>query len=245
MAVQKGPTGIQVSWTPPTPLGDTTGYRIYYSGGGSGSVNVSGRSTNNYLLTDLKNGATYTISIVGISEHFFSDSVDYPNSIPLSELFSKYILLELHSKEHRISSNRRPGVYFLRDFADPAFIYSRFLPRPPTLRSAHKGRNSLQLVRPYGKPRERQAHSRAFNVKDTSKHLFCAIGVAVGEVQLEPLSLPRGACGQRATPPSWYGPTRRLIEARRSFAILPLIPPAYKEGQCVFEGGVYSKQYGT
>ena len=113
MAVQKGPTGIQVSWTPPTPLGDTTGYRIYYSGAGSGSVNVSGRSTNNYLLTDLKNGATYTISIVGISEHFFSDSVDYPNSIPLSEFFSKYILLKLHSKEYRISSNRRPGVYFL------------------------------------------------------------------------------------------------------------------------------------
>jgi len=70
-------------------------------------VNVSGRSTYNHLLTDLKNGATYSISIVGISEHFFSDSVDYPNSIPLSEFFSKYILLKLHSKEYRISSNRR------------------------------------------------------------------------------------------------------------------------------------------
>ena len=99
MAVQKGPTGIQVSWAPPTPLGDTTGYRIYYSGDGSGSVNVSGRSTNNHLLTDLKNGATYTISIVGISEHFFSDSVDYPNSIPLSEFFYKYILLELYTQQ--------------------------------------------------------------------------------------------------------------------------------------------------
>jgi len=41
------------------------------------------------------------------------------------------------------------------------------------------------LVQPYGKPRERQVHSRAFNMKDTSKHLFCAIGVAVGEVQLD------------------------------------------------------------
>ena len=86
MAVQEGPTGIRVSWTPPTPLGDTTGYRIYYSGGSSGSVDVSSGSTDNHLLTGLQNGASYTISIVGTSEHFFSDRVDYPNSITLSEL---------------------------------------------------------------------------------------------------------------------------------------------------------------
>ena len=86
MAVQEGPTGIQVSWTPPTPLGDTTGYRIYYSGGSSGSVNVSGGSTDNHLLTGLQNRASYTISIVGTSEHLPSDRVDYPNSITLSEL---------------------------------------------------------------------------------------------------------------------------------------------------------------
>ena len=85
MAVQEGLTGIRVSWTPPTPLGDTTGYRIYYSGGSSGSVDVSGGSTDNHLLTGLQNGASYTISIVGTSEHFFSDRVDYPNSITLSE----------------------------------------------------------------------------------------------------------------------------------------------------------------
>ena len=60
MAVQEGPTGIRVSWTPPTPLGDTTGYRIYYSGGSSGSVDVSGGSTDNHLLTGLQNGANYT-----------------------------------------------------------------------------------------------------------------------------------------------------------------------------------------
>ena len=63
----------------------------------------------------------------------------------------------------------------------------------------------------------------------------------VGEVQLTPLSLPCGARGQRATPPSW---TRRLIKARRLFAILPLIPPAFKRGRRLLEGGVYSKQYG-
>ena len=86
MAVQEGLTGIRVSWTPPTPLGDTTGYRIYYSGGSSGSVDVSGGSTEHHLLTGLHNGANYTISIVGTSEHFFSDRVDYPNGITLSEL---------------------------------------------------------------------------------------------------------------------------------------------------------------
>ena len=82
---QEGPTGIRVFWTPPTPLGDTTGYRIYYSGGSSGSVDVSGGSSDDHLLTSLQNGDSYTISIVGTSEHFPSDRVDYPNSIPLSE----------------------------------------------------------------------------------------------------------------------------------------------------------------
>ena len=86
MAVQEGPTAIRVSWTPPTPLGGTTGYRIYYSGGSSGSVNVSGGSTDNHLLFGLQNGVSYTISIVGTSEHLPSDRVDYPNSIILSEL---------------------------------------------------------------------------------------------------------------------------------------------------------------
>ena len=85
-AVQEGPTSIQVSWTPPTPLGDTTGYRIYYSGGSNGSVDVSGGSTDSHLLADLQIGASYNISIVGTSEHFFSDHVEYL-SITMSELF--------------------------------------------------------------------------------------------------------------------------------------------------------------
>ena len=67
MAVQEGPTSIRVSWSPPTPLGDTTGYRIYYSGGSSGSVDVIDGSTDNYLLTGLQNGHTYNISIVTLA----------------------------------------------------------------------------------------------------------------------------------------------------------------------------------
>ena len=75
MAVQEGLTSIRVSWSPPTPLGDTTGYRIYYSGGSSGSMDVSDGSTNNYLLTGLQNGESYTISIVATSQHLPSESV--------------------------------------------------------------------------------------------------------------------------------------------------------------------------
>ena len=68
MAVQEGLTGIRVSWSPPTPLEDTTGYRIYYSGGGSsGSKDVSDGSTDNDLLSGLQNGGIYTISIVTLA----------------------------------------------------------------------------------------------------------------------------------------------------------------------------------
>ena len=84
MAVQESPTAIRVSWTPPTPLGDTTGYIIYYSGGSRGRVDVG--ETDNHLLTDLQNGDSYNISIVGKSAHFFSERVFYPSSLPLSEL---------------------------------------------------------------------------------------------------------------------------------------------------------------
>ena len=87
MAVQEDPTSIQVSWTPPTPLGDTTGYRIYYSGGSNGSVDISGGSTDNHVLTGLRNGASYNISIMGTSNHLPSSQELYPRSIPLCELY--------------------------------------------------------------------------------------------------------------------------------------------------------------
>ena len=86
MAVQEGPTSIRVSWSPPTPLGDTTGYRIYYSGGSSGSVNVSDGSIDNYLLTGLQNGESYTISIVATSQHLPSDTLVI--NIPLCKSIS-------------------------------------------------------------------------------------------------------------------------------------------------------------
>ena len=75
MAVQEGTTSVRVSWSPHTPLGDTTGYRISYSGGRSGSVDVSDGSTDNYLLTGLQIGDSYTISIVGTSQHLPSQAL--------------------------------------------------------------------------------------------------------------------------------------------------------------------------
>ena len=77
MAVQEGLTSIRVSWT---PSNDATGYTISYTGGGSrDTVNVSGGSIDNYLLTGLDMEASYTISIVATSQHFFSGSVEIPD----------------------------------------------------------------------------------------------------------------------------------------------------------------------
>ena len=88
MAVQEGLTSVRVSWSPPSPLGDTTGYRISYSGGSSGSVDVSDGSTDNYLLTRLQNGASYTISIMGTSQHLPSEKVELDTDIDLGEMIS-------------------------------------------------------------------------------------------------------------------------------------------------------------
>ena len=85
--VQEGITRIRISWTPPTPLGDTTGYRIYYSGGSSGREDISGGSTHNHLLTGLENEAKFIISIVGTSDNLPSERVEYSNIIKLGKLF--------------------------------------------------------------------------------------------------------------------------------------------------------------
>ena len=81
MAVQDGPTSIRVTWTPPSPLGDTTGYRISYTGGGgsSDSVDVDDGNTNSHTLMGLTNGETYTISIMGTA----SSSSDLLPSAPV------------------------------------------------------------------------------------------------------------------------------------------------------------------
>ena len=85
-AVQDDPTSITVTWTPPSPLEDTTGYRISFTGGND--VDIDGGSTNSYTLTGLTNGQTYTISIVATSEHLFSDATTFEISLSKREIGS-------------------------------------------------------------------------------------------------------------------------------------------------------------
>ena len=91
-AVRDGPTSILVSWSPSS---NATGYRIDYdiSGGGGGSVSVSGGSTDNETLTGLQNGDTYTISIVATSELLPSESVAADMSVGLCESKCIYFIL--------------------------------------------------------------------------------------------------------------------------------------------------------
>ena len=86
--VQDGPTSILVSWSPPNPLGDTTGYRIDYTDGSSSdNVTVDDGSTDTYTLTGLQNGATYTISIMATSETSLpSESVEADMMVSLGKL---------------------------------------------------------------------------------------------------------------------------------------------------------------
>ena len=87
-AVQENQTSIHLYWSPPSPLGDTTGYIISYTGGSSGSVTVSGGSIDNYLLTGLVMETRYTISIVATSEHFFSDSLEIDITLGERDIFA-------------------------------------------------------------------------------------------------------------------------------------------------------------
>ena len=87
-AVQDGPTSIRVSWTPPSPLGDTTGYRISFTGRGISG----GNSMSHTLTTGLTNGETYTISIVATSNFLPNTTVTVDMDVGLGE-WTKMITL--------------------------------------------------------------------------------------------------------------------------------------------------------
>ena len=89
MAVPTGLTSIRVSWNRSS---DATGYVISYTGGGSsGSVIVSGGSTDERVLTGLVNGGIYTISIMTTSTGFPSGSVEVMD-VRLSKYHHGHIL---------------------------------------------------------------------------------------------------------------------------------------------------------
>ena len=77
---RKSPTSVSIDWTPPDPLGHTTGYSItYYSSVGTANTPnytvipvLGGLLTNSYLLSRLRDGGSYYVSVEGVSEHFCS-----------------------------------------------------------------------------------------------------------------------------------------------------------------------------
>ena len=70
---QDGETTIVITWTTPTPLGDTTGYRVDYTT--DSNTAVSDASTSTISLTSLEPGHQYSISVFGLSEHLPSEPV--------------------------------------------------------------------------------------------------------------------------------------------------------------------------
>ena len=78
-AVRPSATTAQVTWDPPSPLGHTTGYTVFYSeilsGFNPSVTNVSGGSTDNVTLTGLFPNIEYNISIVATSLHLPSTSL--------------------------------------------------------------------------------------------------------------------------------------------------------------------------
>ena len=98
---QDGETTIIVSWTVPTPPGDTTGYRVYYTTDNYEIIVDSNSSP--ITLTSLEPLNEYEISVVGLSEHFSSESIT--SSIFLGEFIKQqytyiaHIALQLNSQE--------------------------------------------------------------------------------------------------------------------------------------------------
>ena len=71
---QDGETTIIVSWTIPTPPGDTTGYRVYYTTDNMIEIIVDTNSST-ITLTSLEPLNEYEISVVGLSEHISSEPI--------------------------------------------------------------------------------------------------------------------------------------------------------------------------
>ena len=90
MAVQEGLTSIRVSWSISS---DTNGYRIDYNSCNDDShesVSISDGSINDFLLSNLTMEATYTISIVATSLHFYSTVVKDEVTLSETMIYSMY-----------------------------------------------------------------------------------------------------------------------------------------------------------
>ena len=83
-AIRQSYTSLLFTWTLPTPLGDTSGYIIYYSDllsdnescfNGWNETSVAGGSTSSQNLTGLPSSVSLRLCITATSQHFFSDCV--------------------------------------------------------------------------------------------------------------------------------------------------------------------------
>ena len=72
-----GLTDVRLTWTPPSPLGDTTGYDISTTTLNTQATITAAEIvdlTDNTLL-QLQTGINYTVEIAGASQHFSSKSI--------------------------------------------------------------------------------------------------------------------------------------------------------------------------
>ena len=105
---------------------------------------------------------------------------------------------------YRISSNRRPGVLFPSRLCGPGvYLLHVFLAYAHPRYVAH-AEVEIQVHATVWLAKWATGTLNSFLLEGHVEALFCAVGVAVGEVQLSPLSLPRDARGLRTTPPRWY-----------------------------------------
>ena len=75
---QASSTSLRIDWSPPMPLGGTTGYRvIYFTSEGQPVISSPPLNVDmtNYLLTDMVHGTLYFISVERLSKHFSSEVV--------------------------------------------------------------------------------------------------------------------------------------------------------------------------
>ena len=75
-AVQESPTSIYVSWVMLRPMKKVIGYRLFYRGGSNGSVDIDDVQVNDFVLTGLKNNASYVVSLVAKSMHLPSERLE-------------------------------------------------------------------------------------------------------------------------------------------------------------------------
>ena len=111
-AFQESPTSVHVFWEVPEPIGQTTGYRIYFtssSATASGSVLVDDPLTNNEFVYGLTNGETYTFSVAGRSIHLESEPSTAVN-LPISLRKYSYSNKHQYLKRDRIMKGALPSL---------------------------------------------------------------------------------------------------------------------------------------